>query len=428
MWSPITDHAAIAASRLLSQYQDKPRFVALIKAIAFGVQAFEHDLDDLVANRQLVIASPPTVLSLGPVALYRANYVVDSAGAITNWLDSSPNGNDADVPVGGNPNYETSYPAFGGLPAVTFFGVKYIETSATFEGNTGVTLIAGFVSTGITGNYDVVASLLNFETWIARNDAAADEFAAGVYTAIGVALDALDGRPHVVAVRRRVTAPFTATCAVWLDGVKIGEITVDATALAASRLHIGGDPSLGDPFTGAIGAVAYFDRALTDSEIVGAQADIWTNDLGQPNALGSAYGAGLEQYGAIVGEPRGGLEDADYRRFILARVLVNKSGGDLDTLAAILAIVFDVDVVAGVEHTEYFPMTTIYTVTHGVAVSDVVARRIVRMITDAKAAGVRVEVVEAISAPPGADLAFQFDGGTGTGFDEGKFARTLHGV
>lgn len=53
----------------------------------------------------------------------------------------------------------------------------------------------------------------------------------------------------------------------------------------------------------------------------------------------SAIGALLDLWGAIVGEERGPLGDADYRRFISARILVNRCTSTPDELIRIYALI-----------------------------------------------------------------------------------------
>lgn len=48
--------------------------------------------------------------------------------------------------------------------------------------------------------------------------------------------------------------------------------------------------------------------------------------------IANAIGAQLDQLGAIVGEDRGTLDDDDYRAFIGARILLNRSEGKTDQL------------------------------------------------------------------------------------------------
>lgn len=55
----------------------------------------------------------------------------------------------------------------------------------------------------------------------------------------------------------------------------------------------------------------------------------------------AAVGAQLDQIGAIVGQPRQGLDDDTYRRYILARVAANSSDGLVEDLIAVTRLVLN---------------------------------------------------------------------------------------
>lgn len=75
---------------------------------------------------------------------------------------------------------------------------------------------------------------------------------------------------------------------------------------------------------------------LTRSLATGVQdIENTTFDLGLALQLDSASGEWLDRFGAIVGELRGGLADADYRRFIQARIQINRSQGEHERLLRI---------------------------------------------------------------------------------------------
>jgi hypothetical protein len=65
--------------------------------------------------------------------------------------------------------------------------------------------------------------------------------------------------------------------------------------------------------------------------------------------LDNSTGDQLDQWGDIVGEPRGGLEDWDYRVFIKARIMANRCTGTLDELIRIFQIVTAPSVVTSKE-------------------------------------------------------------------------------
>jgi hypothetical protein len=75
---------------------------------------------------------------------------------------------------------------------------------------------------------------------------------------------------------------------------------------------------------------------LTRSLATGVQdIENTTFDLGLALQLASASGEWLDRFGAIVGELRGGLADAAYRRFIQARIQINRSQGEHERLIRI---------------------------------------------------------------------------------------------
>lgn len=62
-------------------------------------------------------------------------------------------------------------------------------------------------------------------------------------------------------------------------------------------------------------------------------------DLLESMVFESATGAMLEMWGGLVGEERGALGDADYRRFIMARIMVNRCRCTPDELIQICALI-----------------------------------------------------------------------------------------
>jgi len=106
----------------------------------------------------------------------------------------------------------------------------------------------------------------------------------------------------------------------------------------------------------------------------------------------NAVGAQLEQIGAWVGEdPAGDLTDAEYRRFILARIQINKSNGTVEDAIAILSAI------AGVTATQknYVPATSALTIVTDPLLSAAVRARLVTSMGACKPAGVRRTISEA---------------------------------
>lgn len=57
----------------------------------------------------------------------------------------------------------------------------------------------------------------------------------------------------------------------------------------------------------------------------------------------TATGIALDRWGAIVGQPRLDMVDADYRRMIAARILINHCDGSPDAIAAIVRVIAGTD-------------------------------------------------------------------------------------
>jgi hypothetical protein len=129
----------------------------------------------------------------------------------------------------------------------------------------------------------------------------------------------------------------------------------------------------------------------------------------------TASGAQLDQWGAIAGERRGPLEDAEYRRFIYARVLVNRNAGSIDELVRIFATI---TAPATVEYHDLFPAGFQLYAIRKAPLKDRMRRRIRRMMADAKPLGRTMVLVEA------SEGAFGFDDDD-EGFGAGGLARIL---
>lgn len=143
--------------------------------------------------------------------------------------------------------------------------------------------------------------------------------------------------------------------------------------------------------------------------------------------LDGAEGAQVDNLGAIVGQPRNGLADADYLNWIRARIRVNRSNGDPNDILAIADLIIDVPV----NLTEEYPagyVVRIYAFTGD-------AQLIYDILDQVRPAGVWFNLE--YSPEAGADI-FEFsvstsivEGDTAKGFSEpaqitgGKFAGAL---
>jgi hypothetical protein len=125
----------------------------------------------------------------------------------------------------------------------------------------------------------------------------------------------------------------------------------------------------------------------------------------------------LARWGAIVGEQRGGLIDDDYRRFISARMLANRTASGYADMLEILSLITGTDKcfirdLAPPGYEMWF--------VHEEAFDDALAGRVSRFMDDVKPAGKPLLLVEAVTGYFG----FELDPWA-LGFDEGLFARTI---
>ncbi len=113
--------------------------------------------------------------------------------------------------------------------------------------------------------------------------------------------------------------------------------------------------------------------------------------------LESAQGANLDQIGKIVGEPRDGLDDKTYRKFVKIRIRANRSNGNAIEITAIVAEI--VEPISGVLYIPLYPA--------GLGLDWLVAEhtaadlrtRLLRILSDITPAGVKL--ADAKEAVPG---------------------------
>ena len=135
--------------------------------------------------------------------------------------------------------------------------------------------------------------------------------------------------------------------------------------------------------------------------------------------LDTASGAMLDQWGELVGEQRLGLADADYRRFIEARMLINRANpGTPNEMLAIWRLVTAPAI--SVAYRSPSPCVVWLTVERSEAMSDAVARRVVRAMQDAAPAGRLLRLIETVPGPFG----FETDPDA-LGYDAGRLSRLL---
>jgi hypothetical protein len=123
--------------------------------------------------------------------------------------------------------------------------------------------------------------------------------------------------------------------------------------------------------------------------------------------LPSATGDALDMLGALVGQPRGGRDDATYKLWITARVrLASSSGTPVDLLAIVRAVL---PLTITITLIEYFPADV--AIDMAGAIDAQTALQIGEMLQQAKAAGVRIDL---ISSPSAAGENFSFGSAAST--------------
>jgi hypothetical protein len=139
-------------------------------------------------------------------------------------------------------------------------------------------------------------------------------------------------------------------------------------------------------------------------------------DIVVAKSIAGGVGTQLDDIGEVVGQPRGNApDDATYRLYLFARILVNHSSGTVDELSAIGKLITAAST-AWVE--ENLPNEVIV---HLLSTAvDVNTRTVVlSMMHDAKLDAIRVQV-HSNTYPPA--LAFTFAGGPGLGFGAGHLS------
>ncbi len=135
-------------------------------------------------------------------------------------------------------------------------------------------------------------------------------------------------------------------------------------------------------------------------------------ELIEERFLDDAVGVQLDGIGQIVGAPREGLSDDDYRLRLRVQILINRSSGTIEDLLEIVALMIQ-DVTNTIVLTESFPAYIQIEVTEATTVDGF---SVAALVKKAKAGGVRLVFVWNSTITP-----FAFDT-TDQGFDKGEFA------
>lgn len=140
-------------------------------------------------------------------------------------------------------------------------------------------------------------------------------------------------------------------------------------------------------------------------------------DLFWNTTLDGAQGVQLDRYGRVVDEPRNGLADSEYRRFINVRLLVLYSQGEAARLRRIVALAAQS---ADVHYMNEPPASYGITFTVAVPLTDDTRKRILRAVEAATPSGVGFRISESSLQPFGFD-----DDDDAFGLDDGELAEEL---
>jgi hypothetical protein len=130
----------------------------------------------------------------------------------------------------------------------------------------------------------------------------------------------------------------------------------------------------------------------------------------------TAVGAQLDVLGEIVGQLRQGQTDDEYRRYINARIAVNRATGKREELISIASLIIN-DPSATILVQDQ-AIATVFIQIGGVAVDAPTMAALESLLGDAVAIGVRLEV-QSSSVPSTA--TFCFATGTGLGYADTRF-------
>ena len=129
----------------------------------------------------------------------------------------------------------------------------------------------------------------------------------------------------------------------------------------------------------------------------------------------TAIGSNLDAIGKLVGQPRNGLADVDYRTYIYARISANRSSGLAEDLLRVAKLLIN-NAAAVITLSYGGPGTAILRVT-GVTQTDAQGAALAAFVQTAIAAGIRVLVIYSMVI---ATQTFRYD--VGPGYDVGHFA------
>lgn len=303
--------------------------------------------------------------------------------------------------------------------SVTLFGVRPRVVSA-------VTLSSGLVRVTFNESLAPSGPTLDPTNYTITADVGSD-----ARTVSGVALDGTSPSPSVI-----LTLDGALTSGIANYNVEVA----DVTDLAGNVVDPAFDNVDFDGRYTAPGIESHCEEALarllsqfTQSTRLRAlvcaladQADpveqnLW--DVQAYRSINTATGLQLDRLGILLGLPREGATDADYRRFLRAKTLANNSAGHADTLIQILELLDNGYAPTEINLREDFPAVAVLhcLVDEG---DNVLGEYFVRFLRQAKAVGTRVILHFEEDGP----TLFQWDAGAnppGSGWGAGLWARAV---
>jgi hypothetical protein len=144
--------------------------------------------------------------------------------------------------------------------------------------------------------------------------------------------------------------------------------------------------------------------------------------LFEDRRLDVAVATQLDVLGAIIGQPRNGFGDTDYRSHISARIMANRSSGTVEELLTLVRTMLSAGTLT---LTQTYPAGFVIHV--GVAdISAAIVPIVMGLLRSARQAGVR-GILEFMSGTTDADT-FTLDGGGGLGFGDATTPATGGGM
>jgi hypothetical protein len=110
--------------------------------------------------------------------------------------------------------------------------------------------------------------------------------------------------------------------------------------------------------------------------------------------IDQADGVWLDYLGNFVREPRAGANDADYLKFIKARIVANRSQGRIEDLIAVVKIITALSVFPVARKTP----ASVEIILDGYAMAEPIRTRLMQLLRATRAAGVRLMVLYAADA------------------------------